>query len=78
MPHFDENGNETVICQACGTTQPSAAVKWMTVPGTTRMGNVCVRCRAPKPTSLREWCRMESGLDGAALDRYVQRHYGHH
>jgi len=27
--------------------------------------------------SLHEHCRQESGLDGAALERYINRYYGH-
>jgi len=33
--------------------------------------------RDKRPISLHEHCRRESGLTGMALERYVQRHYGH-
>lgn len=45
MPHFDEDGNETVICQACGKVVLGAQVEWMRVPGMRREGNVCKTCR---------------------------------
>lgn len=78
MPHFDNNGNEMVVCQACGQMVDGRSVVWMTVPKTSRQGNVCGPCRTPKLMSLREHCEIESGgLTGAALDRYINRYYGH-
>lgn len=29
------------------------------------------------PMSLYEYAKLESGLEGAALTRYINRHYGH-
>lgn len=86
MPHFDEFGGDTWICQAPGhqgnrvqsSRVPSA---WRTdITGHESAGNVCSSCIAKHdnaPLSLYEHCRRESGLTGAALDRYVNRYYGH-
>lgn len=76
MPHFSEAGNDEIMCQVCG--RPFDAVKEPPVwkPGT---GNVCPTCVAKEaaPISLHEHCRQESGLTGAALTQYINRHYGH-
>jgi len=76
MPHFDANGNEEWVCQKGGhiCTGDSTWVKGL--------GNVCPTCMGKEPgnglLSLEEHCRIESGgLTGPALDRYINRYYGH-
>jgi hypothetical protein len=90
MPHFSANGQDTAICQKCGSivTDPS----WRPdITGSKGAGNVCKRCESGwdnnkfthhqksvvGPIGIYEHCRAESGLEGPALDRYVQRCYGH-
>lgn len=105
MPHFDENGNDTVICQLCASIVSKA--EWRSdLTGNKSAGNVCLPCikkcdeeaatvagdaksqphgvgsRIPKrqegPIGIVEHCRRESGgLTGIALQRYINRHYGH-
>ena len=88
MPHFDKNGNDTVLCQLCGRVVNSAT--WRPdLTGNKSAGNVCSLCVAnpvggravrrelEEPIGIYEHCRRESGLTGAALTRYVNRYYGH-
>ena len=48
MPHFDENGRDTVLCQVCLKVQPLTTgheVTWMQpIPGKAYNGNVCNAC----------------------------------
>lgn len=84
---------DTWICQVCAKIYCGGCTEsvWMEpVPGKTFNGNVCVSCRSRSimsgipgkglPTlSVYEHCEQESGLPlgSAALERYVQRYYGH-
>jgi hypothetical protein len=92
MPKFtncpSHSGLDTWGCQACGKVFCSGCERsnWCTpVPGKTYNGNVCTRClefKLPRimeaPMSLHEHCREESGgLEGQALERYINRYYGH-
>jgi DNA-directed RNA polymerase subunit RPC12/RpoP len=90
MPHFSPDGNDTYICQKCARIYDSVHHPSTWVKG---KGNVCPTCINPaprpydgpmgifedmdKPISLHEHCRRESGLTGVALERYINRHYGH-
>lgn len=84
MPHFDEDGNDTYLCQFCARVF-SAIPKYLPVYIEGR-GNKCPSCqksgydiRKPiePPISLHEHCRRESGLEGQALTDYINRYYGH-
>lgn len=100
MPHFDEFGGDSWICQICAQTQNSRApYAWRPdITGNKSAGAVCAACirlhgetgftgdllrtaeatRHKGPISLAEHCRQESGgLTGRALDRYINRYYGH-
>jgi hypothetical protein len=84
MPTFSKNGNDEYICQKCArifdsVEQPS---QWRPdITGHTSAGNVCPSCvqkHETTPISLAEHCRQESGgLEGVALQRYINRYYGH-
>ena len=90
MPHFSEccEGADTYICQRCGrircgSCQPG---KWRPdITGNSSAANVCMSCieevdkpaKTDKLLSLVEHCRRESGLEGPALNRYINRYYGH-
>ena len=75
MPHFDAHGNDTWICQKCGTIGSGRPFKRPEVA----RGNVCKQCADPlqrDTDSLRAHCRQESGgLSGPALDSYINRYY---
>lgn len=88
MPRFGQDGHDMAICQGCGGDFDTGRVNMMTW-GQGR-GNLCPHCvrpapmippaemnKDPRPMSLYEYARLESGLTGAALDRYINRHYGH-
>lgn len=83
MPHFSDEGNDTYICQKCARIFDSVKYpsEWRPdITGKESAGNVCPSCVAKhsQPISLHEHCHRESGgLTGQALDRYVNRHYGH-
>lgn len=81
MSHFSTccPASDTYLCQRCtkvfcGSCKPST---WMD-----RVGNLCPTCvkgssQSKGPISLYEHCRIESGgLEGVALDRYINRYYG--
>ncbi len=90
-PHFDDEGNETVLCQLCGRSVTKA--DWR--PDLTEnasAGNVCHACidahvdkivarsarrQDEAAIGIVEHCRRESGLTGPALTRYINRYYGH-
>ena len=87
MPHFSNccKGADEYICQKCrkikcSGCQPST---WRPdITGHKSAGNVCPDCMKQQvvdsPISLHEFCHAESGgLTGTALERYIQRHYGH-
>ncbi len=103
MPHFNEDGDATWLCQRCAMVYTDKFHSTWVDRGTELAatlgchGNVCDNClpgnmfdRAlervckpewtpnfDRPISLHEHCRRESGLDGPALERYINRHYGH-
>lgn len=82
MPHFSESGADMYICQVCGRDLDSEKFppQWRPdLTGSPRAGNICPSCLGAKERliDLREHCRRESGLTGPALDRYINRHYGH-
>lgn len=88
MPHFDEFGGDEWICQTCTKIFNSKVEStWIDkAEGGLKHGNACPDCVVAHdlqsleegPTSLREYCQEESGgLTGVALDRYINRYYGH-
>lgn len=85
MPHFSKSGHDEVICQKCTRIVDTGkeSVDWRPdITGSQSAGNVCGFCvieheRSNEVVSLYEHCRRESGLTGAALDRYINRYYGH-
>jgi len=87
MPHFDEHGNDTAICQECGRvgTQERMGFVWQTLKRNPKLsGNVCAKCATPAraepgPLSLPEYCAQESGfpLGSHQLTQYINRYYGH-
>lgn len=82
MPHFSESGHDVVICQKCGRLVDTGKenVTWRPdITGHKSAGNVCDPClhKHEAPMSLYEHCQRESGLTGAALQRYINRYYGH-
>lgn len=82
MPHFNELGHDTYICQFCGQIKDGQLDLSVWVEG---RGNKCSTCNfedqskkpLEPPISLYEHCRRESGLEGQALTNYINRHYGH-
>lgn len=80
MPHFDENGRDTVICQVCVRIVTEAT--WRPdITGHKSAGNVCNRCLAnhqQKPVGLVEYCSQESGfpVGSPELTKYINRYYG--
>lgn len=83
MPHFDAQGREEWVCQKGGhiCTGDSTYVERDSDLSKQLgcVGNVCPTClaRAQRPMGLREYCKLESGLDGQALTAYINRYYGH-
>ncbi len=93
MPHWNAAGQEEWVCQKGGhvCTGESTWVKRGSDRAKELgcSGNVCSKCLAGMngltnraredagPLSVHEHARRESGLTGPALDRYVQRFYGH-
>jgi hypothetical protein len=79
MPHFNDAGEDVVLCQVCWgvTTKP---VWRCDITGTKSAGCVCPECLKKyenRTVSLYDHCKQESGLEGAALVKYINRHYGH-
>ncbi len=86
MPHFNDQGQDTAICQLCGTI--TTQVKWRPDLTPTKSAcNVCQTCQDKadgKPQrggvlSLAEHCAQESGhpLGSMELTKYINRYYGH-
>lgn len=87
MPHWDDQGREEWVCQKAGHICTGKST-WVERDSELAKklkchGNVCDRCLkfyqayyAPV-MSVREHCKIESGLDGPALDAYINRYYGH-
>jgi hypothetical protein len=78
MPHWDNDGDETVICQKCAKIVKGSQVTWRPdITGHKGAGNVCDTCLArhagagtdakeydePRgPVSLAQHCSEESGF----------------
>jgi DNA-directed RNA polymerase subunit RPC12/RpoP len=47
MPHFDEDGNDTALCQECGREFQGNQVDWLPIPRTEHKskGNLCKECQ---------------------------------
>lgn len=45
MPHFDEDGKQTWLCQVCcNIYNTDIRPEWITIPGRKYAGNVCPDC----------------------------------
>jgi len=84
MPHFSESGHDVVLCQGCGSLIDTGKTEtnWRPdITGSKCAGLVCQPCvdkHDALPITLYEHCRRESGgLEGQALQNYINRHYGH-
>lgn len=87
MPHFTEEGNESILCQSCLKQIDCGREKsfWRPdITGNESAATVCEQCAsgreerpASEPYSLVEHCKKESGLTGRALRDYINRYYGH-
>lgn len=90
MPHFTDDGRDTVLCQVCARVVTAAT--WRPdITGNKSAGNVCKSCeakaqahnRTQQPASgwesLAEHCAKESGfpLGSLQLRDYINRYYGH-
>jgi hypothetical protein len=62
MPHFDEQGRDTVICQKCGKVVTEAS--WRPdITGSKSAGNVCATCESAYDVRRqREQNAAESGV----------------
>jgi len=69
----DLTGHESAgnVCPACLSKATPPA------QGPVRFQDEAIAQREEGPMSLYEHCKRESGLEGAALNRYIQRYYGH-
>jgi len=84
-------GADECICQLCGKVRCSNSkcpngIEFEWRPDLTKdesMGLVCKDCahletrpKVDEPMSVYEHCRRESGLEGLALKKYIDRYYG--
>lgn len=84
MPHFDQYGNETWICQICGRIKPSSEISdWRPeVTENRSAGNVCLPCLETHQASrltgqaLRARVQLDRERGPLSLTEHCQRESG--